>query len=182
MDINSILETAGVFQHGAVPTAEVKFHDEVRKMCQDGQCGSYGITWACPPGVGTVDECRERCLQYDTMLVFSAKFDLEDSFDFDGMQQGMHDFKLVSRAIDAAVKPHLDGYLLLSNESCDLCAACTYPDAPCRFPDRAHGAIEGYGILVSELAGQAGMNYINGANTVTYFGALLYNASGLFAW
>ncbi|HIV13348.1 MAG TPA: hypothetical protein IAA63_09455 [Candidatus Pullilachnospira stercoravium] len=60
-----------------------------------------------------------------------------------------------------------------------LCSECTYPEAPCRFPDRSHGSIEGYGIMVSDLANQAGINYINGANTVTYFGALLCDAGGL---
>ena len=31
-----------------------------------------------------------------------------------------------------------------------------------------------YGINVSELAASSGMKYINGQNTVTYFGALLF--------
>ncbi|MFQ6804175.1 MAG: DUF2284 domain-containing protein [Lachnospiraceae bacterium] len=34
-------------------------------------------------------------------------------------------------------------FLILSNEGCDLCSECTYPEAPCRFPDRSHGSIEG---------------------------------------
>ena len=57
----------------------------------------------------------------------------------------------------------------------EACAACTYPDAPCRFPQRLHHAIEGYGLNVSELARQAGVRYVNGPNTVTYFGAVLMN-------
>ena len=68
---------------------------------------------------------------------------------------------------------------MLSNEGCDLCDKCTYPDAPCRFPNRAHGSLEGYGIFVSEIAKIAGINYINGANTVTYFGAVICNSSDL---
>ena len=35
-------------------------------------------------------------------------------------------------------------------------------------------SLETYGIAVSELAALAGMNYINGSDTVTYFGAVLY--------
>jgi hypothetical protein len=38
-----------------------------------------------------------------------------------------------------------------------------------------HHSIEGYGILVSELAKKAGVNYNNGENTITYFGSLLFN-------
>ena len=33
--------------------------------------------------------------------------------------------------------------------------------------------------MISDLANQAGINYINGANTVTYFGALLCDSGGL---
>src|SRR5699024_9131222 len=114
--------------------------------------------------------------QYDAMLVFSVKCDLEDSFDYEGMVEGGKRFKRIARAIQQAVSRELDDYLLLSNEGCDQCKECTYPNAPCRFPEKTHGALEGYGILVSELAGQAGIRYINGANTVTYFGGLAYHS------
>ena len=66
-------------------------------------------------------------------------------------------------------------FLLLSNEGCGRCTACTYPDAPCRFPQLLHHSLEGYGFIVSDLAKEAGIRYHNGANTVTYFGALLFN-------
>ena len=98
---------------------------------------------------------------------------MEDSFDYEGMQEGMRKFKESSRALNEALRARKFNYILLSNEGCDLCAKCTYPDAPCRFPERATGSLEGYGIFVSELANQAGVKYNNGPNTVTYFGALI---------
>ena len=124
------------------------------------------------PAVGTVEECRERIRKYETMAVFSVKYDLEDSFDFEGMEEGMTQFKIVCRNIDRQIRDYLKDFLILSNEGCDMCTECTYPDAPCRFPEQAHGSLEGYGILVSELAGQAGIRYINGKNTVTYLADL----------
>ena len=45
---------------------------------------------------------------------------------------------------------------------------------PCRHPELAMPSLETYGINVSELAASSGMKYINGQNTVTYFGALLF--------
>nr|WP_305142352.1 DUF2284 domain-containing protein [uncultured Acetatifactor sp.] len=69
-----------------------------------------------------------------------------------------------------------------------LCASCTWGpgDAisarsapgwrtihPCRFPDMAISSLEAHGINVSRLAAECGMKYINGQNTVTYFGAVL---------
>lgn len=172
--LEQIMEKAGVHEFGIVPTADIRFMSEVRAMCEVNTCRSYGKYWTCPPGVGTVEECRDRCRAFDTMLVFTGKYDLEDSFDFEGMTAGMAAFKDIARVIDAEMKELGGEYLLLSNEGCDFCGgSCTYPDAPCRHPDRAKGSLEGYGIMVSELAKQAGIKYINGPNTVTYFGALM---------
>lgn len=173
--LETILTNAGVYQYGCVNTSGIRFLPEVRGMCEANTCRQYGKTWACPPAIGTVEECRARVQQYEKMLVFSVKCDLEDSFDYEGMVEGGKRFKRICRAIHKAVSQELDDYLLLSNEGCDQCRECTYPGAPCRFPELTHGALEGYGILVSELAGQAGIRYINGANTVTYFGGLAYH-------
>ncbi len=180
MDINydEILYGAGMYKYGIVDSKSVKYYDDVRKMCEVNTCGHYNKTWACPPAVGTIDECRERCHSYDKMLVFCSKYTLEDAYDYEAMMDAMHDFKQKTRALEDALKPYYDKYLMLSNEGCDLCEECTYPDAPCRHPGRAHGSIEGYGIFVSELAKSAGMEYNNGENTITYFAAVLFNDQG----
>ena len=173
--IGEELRACGVFQHGFVDTADVEFMHEVRKMCEANTCRMYGATWACPPAVGTVDECRDRCRAYGRMLVFSGKYDLEDSFDYEGMEAAGKAFKAVARRVGEALRPRLGDFLLLANEGCDACASCTYPGAPCRSPELAHGSIEGYGILVGELARKAGMDYYNGPDTVTYFAALAFD-------
>ena len=59
---------------------------------------------------------------------------------------------------------------------CDTCAKRT--NEPCRFPEKAMPSLEAYGVNVSELARSAGMKYINGQNTVTYFGAVLFSLDG----
>lgn len=163
----------GFYDCGIVNTADVKFRQEIRQMCEVNTCRMYGKTWACPPAVGTVEECRERVQRYEKMLVLTGKYDLEDSFDFEAMQEGARKFREASRALNDYLRPRIKDYILLANEGCDLCRECTYPDEPCRFPDRATGSLEGYGIFVSELANQAGVKYNNGPNTVTYFGALI---------
>ena len=56
---------------------------------------------------------------------------------------------------------------------CEKCAKLT--NEPCRYPDLALPSLESYGVNVSELAKASGMKYINGQNTVTYFGAVLFN-------
>ena len=175
IDLREKLANAGAYEYGIVNPREVEFSEEIRKLCEENKCRRYGTTWACPPAIGTIDECRERALKYNTMIVFSGKFDLEDSYDFEGMMSAMKGFKEIAGRLADEVRPVIDNYLILSNEGCGTCEKCTYPDNPCRFPDKVHGSIEGYGIAVSKLAVQTGIRYNNGANTVTYFGALLYN-------
>ena len=96
--------------------------------------------------IKTIAECKARVNQYDKMLLFSQAYKMEDSFDFERMV-----------------------------ERCGRCSKCTYPDAPCRFLQFLHHSLEGYGFIVNELAKEAGIRYNNGSNTVTYFGALLFN-------
>ena len=59
---------------------------------------------------------------------------------------------------------------------CGVCKVCAKrSDEPCRFPDLAIASLESYGVNVSAMAASAGMKYINGVNTVTYFGAVLFD-------
>ena len=173
--IISIAQSCGAYQVGLISTKDLIVYPEVRDMCKMNTCRGYGTTWACPPAVGPIEECLAKAQQYDTMLLFSCKYDLEDSFDYEGMVAGMEAFKQLACAFDHALKQTLQPYLMLANEGCHKCKSCTYPDAPCRFPDELHASLEAYGFNVSELARLADINYINGPNTVTYFGGLCFN-------
>ena len=164
----------GLWQCGLLPASEIPFSPEVRRLCRDNACRGYGATWACPPAAGSLEECRARCLSFRRIMVFNTRAPLEDSFDIDGMRAAMRSFKDVCDRLDTLVRPRLPRFLLLSNEGCFRCGKCTYPAAPCRFPDRLHPAIEGYGILVGQLAKAAGLSYSGGPDTVVYFGGLLF--------
>lgn len=172
--ITEIAIECNFLECGYVKMEKLKYYPEVRVICEGNMCGNYGTSWACPPAVGTIAECRARVAQYDKMMVFSQVYSLEDSFDFEGMIAGLHNFKHLVDRFEQNLTNILSDYLLLSNEGCGRCSSCTYPDAPCRFPQLLHHSLEGYGFIVNELAAEAGIRYNNGANTVTYFGALLY--------
>ena len=65
--------------------------------------------------------------------------------------------------------------LHLGAGGCRVCKVCAKKtNEPCRFPELAMRSLEAYGIHVSKLAEAAGMKYINGSDTVTYFGAVLF--------
>lgn len=174
------LKEIGIYEYGFIKTDEIVFLEEVRGMCEVNRCRKYGTSWACPPAVGTVDECKEEVMRYDTGMVFSGKYNLRSPFDYRGMVAGGKDFKDVSDRLDDLLKEEeLRDFLLLSNESCIRCEECTYPDNPCRFPEKLFPAVEGYGIMVTDIAKSVDVKYNNGDNTVTYFGLLLFNKSNL---
>jgi hypothetical protein len=54
------------------------------------------------------------------------------------------------------------------------CAKCTYPDQPCRFPDKAFTSMEAYGLLVTDVCKSADTPYYYGRNTVTFTGCVLF--------
>lgn len=176
--IERIAAETGFTQWGWLDVDQLNYYPEVRKPCEGNTCRGYGASWACPPAVGTLAECAQRVGQYHNMLLFSRAYRLEDSFDFEGMVESLHSFKKLVDAFQDNLGGILTDYLLLSNEGCGRCAECTYPDGPCRFPERLHHSLEGYGFVVNELARGAGIRYNNGTNTVTYFGALLFGSEG----
>ena len=169
---SEVLGEIGITSFGVIATSEIHFSSEVRGFCEGNMCRNYEKTWACPPAVGTVEECRERILGYEHALVFASAYQLEDSFDFEGMSEGHRDFKAVC---DRLYEKCSGDFLLLSNEGCIRCAKCTYPDVPCRFPEKLFHALEGYGVFVNELARSAGVPYKAGEKPVSYFGLLCYN-------
>jgi len=149
------------------------YHKVLLDACKQNTCGMYGRCHVCPPNTGDGDACIERALSYPKVAAFQKIYPLEDSFDFPGMVEAKKDFvKVVQGVLDEA-RAHFDDMMLLGAGGCGLCAKCTYEEnKPCRFPDRAVASLESYCIQVSELASKVGLKYINGQNTVTYFGAV----------
>ena len=172
--ISANKDTLGIHQYAFLKTADLIFSPGVRKLCEMNSCGSYGKTWACPPGVGTLEECQSRIQKYENLFVFTTVHPLEDSYDFDGMMEGKEKHCQICPNVAGLFRQNYEDLLILSAEGCNRCTSCTYPDAPCRFPDTLYPSIESYGVEVNRLAKTAGINYINGVNTVTYFGCIIY--------
>lgn len=147
-----------------------------RDMCAVNACGMYGKCWMCPPAVGPIDEMMAEIRAYRHVLVYQTVGELEDSYDFEGMQEAGKRHNLLAQKLrklfadrDAASPLHLGA------GGCRICPTCAKrTDEPCRHPDLAMSSLEAYGINVSRLAAAAGMKYINGQNTVTYFGAVFF--------
>ena len=164
---------AGANRASVVETGDIVTDKAFRDICKTNACGAYGKCWMCPPDIGEIDELIERVTSYSHALVYQNVYKIEDSFDFEGMQAAKKDFNKVIKNIKEEFNDA--GLLHLGAGGCGVCDSCAKrEDKPCRFPEQAVASLEGYGINVSELAKVAGMKYINGENTVTYFGAVLF--------
>lgn len=175
MDIQKYFHNADICQYALLDTGQIPFSDQVAQMCRANQCGKYGTCWTCPPGAGTPEELERKIKAFRHAGIFTCTHKLEDSFDFEGMMVGQQKAQKVLRQIMAQLRRDGETFMALGCEGCGRCAQCTYPNAPCRFPQDAVPSVEACGIHVTELARRAGLRYGNGNGTVTYFCVILFD-------
>ena len=171
----SIFDRVGIKNYGIIKTEQIPFQPELREFCEANRCRQYSVTWACPPAIGTLQECMDSCTQYSVAAVFSFSYKLEDCFDYEGMMDGCQAFKDLCDRVRDGFSPEFNDYLFLTNEGCTRCEKCTYPDEQCRFPDKLMHSLEGYAVPVNKLASQAGISYTGVSDYVTYYAMVLYN-------
>ncbi|MGI6403136.1 MAG: DUF2284 domain-containing protein [Oscillospiraceae bacterium] len=177
-NFTSLMDTvmaSGAANVGIIEVSAIPFRREFRVACEQNACGKYGRCWMCPPDVGDIDKMIAQAKKYRYALVFQSIGQLEDSFDIEGMEAAAKEHNALMQRLAVQLAPLLGSFLKLGAGGCQVCPHCTRPDnQPCRHPDMAMASLEAYGIAVSELAELSGMKYINGSNTVTYFGGFLF--------
>ncbi len=172
------IEQMGASRAAYLPAGEIPFDASFRDACEQNACGYYNRCWTCPPDCGDVDELIARVRSFSHAVVYQTVWPLEDSFDIDGM----HDAATAHNRLTMRVQEKWRGLearsMVLGAGACGVCGVCTKPAGePCRFPERAILSLEACGVDVSTLAARSDLKYINGANTVTYFGILLYGGT-----
>lgn len=150
------------------------FSPETRLMCEQNVCGLLGKTWACPPAVGSYDYCVKVCRSFKQMMVFSTVTDLKGQFNPKGWHQARIKHEKATEAIAEQFRIERPDCLVLSTEGCEVCSSCTYPDAPCPYPEKCFPSVEGYGILVLEVVKRLGMTFCYGPETLAYFSFILF--------
>lgn len=167
------LNNVGVYQASYIKTNQLVFNEWAIKACEANRCGKYNSNWACPPGLGSIEENEARCRAYDHGFVFNGKYPLKRETDFRGMMKANEDFNEMNYELDDLIGKYLDDYLLMSVGDCSYCKECAYPEE-CRFPNRMYPAVEGMGINVSDLARNAGISYSEDPLSIIYLGLVLY--------
>ena len=158
----------------ADPSA-LEFSDRIRYICQT-ECPRYGKSWACPPGVGNVEDCKAKCLGYRECLVIGTITECDDIADIEETLSTRPDHEAVTDQVaqllrDMGVEPYI-----LSTDSCAICEKCTFPEGkPCRHAQRMHPCIESHGINIIPTLEENGLEFQYGGNIITWYSMLFYN-------
>ena len=157
-----------------ISVSDIVFEPSLIELCQLNSCGNYGMNYTCPPFVGDTAELINEAKSYKTGYVFQKIYKIEDSFDIEGMNDARISFRCLTKMTDEMLKDKAEDYKILSAGGCTECDECGLKTGePCRYPEVAYPSLEAYSVNVSKLADLSGMKYINGQNTVTYFGMIL---------
>ena len=162
-----------IYQYFFFSTEELEFSDRIRWICEH-ECPMYGKSWACPPGVGTVAECKAKCMGYHQGLCVSTVVEVPDISDIQDCLATRGDHEEVTEQVAQLLREQGIEPYILSSESCAVCETCAYPEAPCRNLKRMHPCVESQGIVLTALAERYGIEFQYGDNVVTWFSLLLF--------
>lgn len=154
----------------------IEFSDRIRYICKT-ECPMYGKTWACPPAVGEVQECKEKCLSYNNCLVIGTIVEVTDSANIHETLETRYDHeKLTNQVRDLFREQGVQPYIL-STEACAVCERCAYLDGlPCRMPGKMHPCVESHGINIIPTLEENGLDFVYGVNIVTWYSLLFFNS------
>ena len=162
-----------LYEYAFITTDELVFADRVRYICEH-ECPMYNTTWACPPAVGTIEECREKVMRFKEGLMIATITEVSDIANISETLSTRAPHEKITHEITAIVREKASETLTLSTEACAHCEKCSYPCAPCRHPERMFPCVESYCILVTDLAEHHGIDFLAGSNLVTWFSLIFY--------
>jgi len=176
MDLLQLALDCGAYKADYLTQNQVVLSAAFRPICENNSCGQYGKTYMCPPAVGVITDLMDQVRQYDRAMLYQTVGQLEDSFDYEGMMEaGIYHIDVCQR-IQNALQRDERKLLHIAGGGCHLCSRCAIQDdQPCRYPEQALGSMSAYGVDVYSTCRNTTLHYINGQNTVTYFGMVLFS-------
>ena len=172
--LESQLAEYPLFAYGFVDPKTLDFTQRVRYICQT-ECPMYGKSWACPPAVGSVEECKAKCMNFTDCLMIATITEVADIANLEETLATRGDHEALTNEIAALLRQQGIAPYILSTEACAECERCAYLDGqPCRFPERMHPCVESHGINVVPAMEQLGIPFISGENLVTWVSLLLF--------
>ncbi|HAT83211.1 Predicted metal-binding protein [Eubacterium pyruvativorans] len=168
-----LAEQAGFEHSGELNIEALVLRQEVRDMCADNTCRRYGKCWSCPPACGSLEAIRRRIRKYTGGILLQTTRTLRDNFDVKTMLRAEQIHKDRFHTLSRQARILYPDCLPMAAGSCTICQQCTYPDRPCRFPDRMFPSMEACGLVINDVCRDSGMPYDYGAGTITYTSCIL---------
>ena len=153
---------------------ELEFNNRIRWICEN-ECPMYGKSWACPPGVGSLNQCKGKCLVHENCLLISTIVEVDDIADMEETLATRPDHEAVTNEVAAIMKELGAEPYVLSTEACTVCEKCAILDGqPCRYPEKMHPCVESHCINVVPILESHGLEFQFGANVVTWISLLFF--------
>ena len=166
-------QAAGFTNWAKLDIGTIALKQEVRDMCAANTCGQYGRRWSCPPGCGSLEDCAQKVKEMTYGILVQTVGNVEDSFDFEGMAAVETAHKAHFAQMYEALLSSGGTVLALGAGCCTQCRECTYPQAPCRFPEKMISSMEAFGMLVLEVCQANGLPYYYGSDKIAYTSCFL---------
>ena len=153
----------------------IEYSSRLRWICEH-ECPMYGKTWACPPGVGSVEDCSAKCRSYNSCLMVGTITETEDIANIQMALSTRPEHEAITNKVrqmfrDQGVEPYI-----LSTEACAVCDRCAILDGmPCRMPGRMHPCVESHGINLIPTLEENGLDFQYGGNIITWYSLLFFN-------
>lgn len=153
---------------------ELEFSERIRWICEN-ECPMYGKSWACPPAVGSVQKCRDKCLEYENCLMISTIVEVNDIANIEETLKTRPEHEEITNQVRGFLRAQNIEPYVLSTEACAMCERCAYLDGQsCRLPEKMHPCVESQGINILPVIEELGLMFQYGENVVTWFSLLLY--------
>lgn len=153
---------------------ELEFSQRIRYICRT-ECPMYGKTWACPPGVGEVEECEKRCRTYQNCLLIGTVSETDDISDIEKTLATRPPHEEITDTVADLLREQGAEPYILSTEACALCETCAYLEGkPCRHPEKMHPCVESHGINIIPTLEKNGLPFQYGEDVVTWYSLLFY--------
>jgi len=172
-DLAKTAEESGFTNFAPMDVNKLEFLQEIRDMCNAQQCKNYDTSWSCPPACAPIEDMQLSVKKYTKGILVQTVGDLEDSFDWDGIMETGARHKINFRKMREVLNRSFSDLMALGAGECKVCETCTYPDKPCRYPDKMETSMEACGLFVSRVCTDNDLAYNYGPDKIAFTSCFL---------
>ena len=172
-ELAKLAKESGFTHFAPLDVSTLEFMQEIRDMCNPEQCRNYGKSWSCPPACAPLEEIREQVQGYKNGILVQTVGELEDSLDWDNIMETGSLHKENFGKMKNELHKKYDNIIAMGAGGCAICETCTYPDEPCRHPDKIEVSMEASGLFVSKVCTDNNLGYNYGPERIAFTSCFL---------